>query len=515
VLLARAAAHPERVRFRVGRDRYRYVDVVDLVARASERLRAAGVRHGDRVALFGASSVEWVAWALGAQALGASFAAIHAGSSRDLAEWIVAHCDARVVLMSRAERERTGELHVDRPVFDIEGLRSAPAPTAELVDNSRPGDVACLIYTSGTTGRPKGVALTHANLAANGDDWLSVCADRVPDGARELSWLPLSHVLGWGTMCIGTRLGFTSTIVEPRDVDRALPRVRPHVLITVPSLVERLTRGAKHAVDLRAATGGSLTLCLCGGASLAPSLKRTWRGAGLPLYEGYGLTETSPTLTLERPGAGRLDTVGAPFPSVELRIADDGEVLARGPNVFLEYWRDPLATRDAFTDDGWFRTGDVGAIVDGGQLKLLDRKKALIALTTGKKVAPQPIEAAAALEPAIERLVVFGEDRPFLGGLVVPDLDVISERVGRPVAATDADVIAAVDEALARLNRSLSHFERVRARAIADRPLTVEEGLLTPSLKVRRERVWSAFAPVVEPLWPTRTHASPLEENPA
>lgn len=278
--------------------------------------------------------------------------------------------------------------------------------------------------------------------------------------------------------------------------------------MTVPLLLERIVRAAGDDDDvLRAAFGGELRLGLCGGALLSSSLKQRLRRARLTILDGYGLTETSPTLTLERPGDDALGTVGRAYPQVELRIAEDGEILARGPNVFAGYFRDAEATAAAFAD-GWFRTGDIGELTTSGHLRILDRKTSIVVLSTGKKVAPQAIEVRAAEDPWIERIVLFGEAQRCMVGLVVPDVVAISAGLGRPVAfpdvATDAGVRAGLEARLSALNGELSACEAVKGFAVAHRPLTVESGHLTPTLKVKRDLVWKEFRGVLEPLWAER-----------
>jgi long-chain acyl-CoA synthetase len=506
LLLAQAAQHPDRLRYRTEGREITYWQLVEEVATARRLIVEAGVQNGDRVILFGKASVDWVAFALAIQSCGAAFVSIHAGTSQDQVDFIARHCRPRLAVVASEELERVAQVAWPCPTLAMDDLAHGQrASGAELVDAASPEDAACVIYTSGTTGHPKGVVLTHKNLAANGDDWMAILAHRVPTAARELSYLPFSHVLGWGMQCIGLRLGMTSTLVPPHGVEAAMGEVRPHVLVTVPSLLERVARRVPDPATLSAALGGALKLCLCGGATLSPNTKARFKKARLPLFEGYGLTETSPTLTLEREDTTALNTVGRVYPSVTLKLAADGEVLARGPNVFGEYLFDPEATQAAFTDDGFFKTGDIGEWAPGGHLRIVDRKKSILVMKNGKNVAPQPIESKAAENPVIERMVVFGSDRPVLCAVVVPDLAGVAEALGAPVDAMTAHleprVRGCVQEAIDALNKTLAHHERIQLFCIADGPLTVERGLLTPSLKVRRNNVWEAFKGSIEPLY--------------
>jgi long-chain acyl-CoA synthetase len=492
-LFEAARRTPERVRFVEGGRSFTFAELAQRVRGLAAHLQSLGVGPGDHVALSGPNSVDWLIAAMAVQTTGGAFVGIHAGSSSELARYVLDHAQARLLIAAPSELARF-EAALTLPVLPLDAL---PISTETVTDRSRLEDTACLIYTSGTTGAPKGVVLTHANLAANAADWITVVGRLVPERAREVLWLPFSHVYGWGDACIGTLMGFTSTLAQPQDVPAALLACQPQLLMTVPVLLERLARQAEGEA-LRALTGGALALCLVGGASLSPVVKARLRDAGMPVLEGYGLSETSPTLTLTRPGDPALDHVGHPYPSVELRLAEDGEVLARGPSVFSGYHLDPEATRAAIDADGWFHTGDLGEWLPGGQLRIVDRKKELIVLSNGKKVAPQPIEARAQQDAWIERLVLFGPGRPSLAALVVPDLAVIARELGRPVAASDPAVLAGLEARIAALNERLSSFERIRRVKVAPGPLTVEEGCLTPSLKVRRKVVWQKFSSLFE-----------------
>ncbi len=505
-----ARSDPDHVRFIEGDDRVSNLDLARRVARFASHLRAAGIGRSDRVAIFAPNSVGWLVAALGTQAAGAAWVGVHAGSSGQLARHVVQHSGARLVVASASELARAGVDALPAPVHLLGDPLDAELPDADpdgpWDDASELDATACLIYTSGTTGPAKGVVLTHRNLATNAADWISIYEDALPDAPREVLWLPFSHIFGWGDACIGVRCRFTSFITDPWDVPAALVEHRPHVLMTVPILLERLASlagdDAAGDASLRAATGGELRLLLAGGASLSVETKRRFRRASVPVLEGYGLSETSPTLTGTRPGDEEDEGVGEPYPSVEIRLADDGEVLARGPSVFAGYHDDAAASAAVIDDDGWFHTGDLGAWTAAGRLRIVDRKSQLIVLANGKKVAPQSIEALAAADPWIERLVLFGTDETALVGLVLPDPATIGAELGRTLdhgaAAADPDVIVGIARRIHDLNERLSSFERLRAFAIVDRPLTVEAGHLTPSFKVRRQAVWNDFRDLLE-----------------
>jgi long-chain acyl-CoA synthetase len=360
------------------------------------------------------------------------------------------------------------------------------------VPMSQPG---LMLYTSGTSGNPKGVPLTHTNVAVNGRDWLDANAPLIDEDSVDLLWLPMSHIFGLGEMCLGNILGFTTYLSDPAIALAKLPEVRPNVFMSVPSHWEKLavlSEGKKES--LRALTGGRLKFCLSGGAGLKREVKERFHAAGILIIEGYGLTETSPTLTLNRADAFRFDSVGRPLSSVELKLAEDGEILAKGPNVFAGYHKDPQSTREAFTADGWFKTGDVGRFTEDGFLQIIDRKKDILVTAGGKNVPPANIEVRFRDDPLILHLVVYGDAKKYLvaGVWLNPD-------AARGLSGDEsrARVQASVD----RVNAELASFETIKKFAIMDRPLTVEGELLTASLKVRRKKVYEAFRMTFEGLY--------------
>jgi long-chain acyl-CoA synthetase len=399
-------------------------------------------------------------------------------------------------LYSRAQaaRDATGVREIIR--LDGDDWRRVVAPRRDL---DLLGDLAMrcaaielddpsiMLYTSGTSGPPKGVPLTHNMVGINAADWLACSAPALPDDGVDLFWLPLSHIFGFGELCLGNRLGFESWMCTPADVLALLPEIRPSVFFSVPAYWEKIARSA----DLRAATGGRLRFCLSGGAGLERRVKEQFRDAGVLIIEGYGLTETAPTLTLNRPGDYRFDSVGKPLPSLELRLAEDGEILARGPNVFRGYHKDPAATAAAFTEDGWFKTGDVGRFTDDGFLQIVDRKKDILVTSGGKNVPPANIEARFQGDPVIGQVVVYGDARPYLvAGVWLAE--------GAPAGAAAEPAVRARIEAV---NTGLASFETIKKFRIMERPLTVEGGLLTTSLKIRRKAIYAAFRAELEALY--------------
>jgi long-chain acyl-CoA synthetase len=465
--------NPDDVRFRVRNTdgSWRAVTYRDFAAQIRDVgawLISQGVQPGDRCAIHAPNSVGWAAAALGIQAAGAVLVPIYPASTPAQVEYVMRHSQAKVLF-------RAADLEVDRRGRETLTLDARLA----AIDLDA---TALMLYTSGTSGDPKGVPLTHRNVGVNAADWLRCNAPLLERGYRDLLWLPMSHIFGFGELCLGNTLGWESWLATPADALAVLPEVAPQVFMSVPAYWEKLARGG----DLARATGGRLKFCLSGGAGLKMEIKQQLHAAGILVIEGYGLTETSPTLTLNRPDDFRFDTVGKPVPSVELKLAEDGEILARGPSVFRGYHDDPAATAAAFDDDGWFKTGDVGRWTDDGFLQIIDRKKEILVTAGGKNVPPANIEARFAGDPVIERCVVYGDAKPYLvaGVWLTP--------------GADRDAVAA---RIAAINGELARFETIKKWWIAEEPLTVEGGTLTSSLKLRRKVVYERYRADFEALY--------------
>ena len=504
-------ARADHVRFRVRKPDGSWTAVTwgefaAQIRAAAAVLVDAGVVPGDRVAVFGGNSVGWAAAALGVQAAGAVMVPIYPASTAAQASYILRHAACKAVFVSEPLRERVTEPVTSFALDDAAVLergraldRAHPARVQmrlDAIDLDRPG---LMLYTSGTSGNPKGVPLTHRNVGVNGADWLRNNAPLLAADDRDLLWLPMSHIFGFGQMCTGNLLGWETWMTTPQDALALMPEVAPHVFFSVPAYWEKLARAmlaeagadrASRRATLARLTGGRLRFCLSGGAGLKMEIKEALLDAGVLVIEGYGLTETAPTLTLNRPGDYRFDSVGKPVASVELRLAEDGEIEARGPNVFAGYHDDPAATAAAFTADGWFKTGDVGRWTDDGFLQIVDRKKDILVTAGGKNVPPANIEARFADDPAIERVVVYGDARSYLvaGVWLAPSV---------PPAAREAEAARAV----AAVNAQLASFETIKKFWVGDEPLTVEGGTLTTSLKLRRKAVYERYRDRFEALY--------------
>lgn len=518
-----------------------------LVRRAARFLEDVGLARGERAAIYAPNSVEWMAAAMAIQSSGGVVVPIYAGSTAAQASFILRHARARVLFTDGAASWARAAAHPEALTSLLAVVTMAdraPAPTGTPAEPPSPArwtweamqargaaleastparfeallgaigldDVAELLYTSGTSGDPKGVPLTHRNVGVNGRDWLVCNGPLLEVGDIDLLWLPMSHIFGFGEACLGNTLGWMTYLSSPMAVLAHLPIVKPNVFMSVPAVWEKLAQAAatcerlpERVAALHAATGGNLRFCLSGGAGLKREVKELFHAAGLLLLEGYGLTETSPTLTLNRPGAFRFDSVGQPLPSVELRLADDGEILARGPSVFAGYHEDAAASEAAFTPDGWFKTGDVGRFLDGGFLQIVDRKKDILVTAGGKNVAPVNIEQRFKDDPYIAAVVLYGDGKRYLvAGVWLHASAVESEldRTGAPAGDGRSEARRAlVQSRIEAVNAQLASYETIKRFAIIDEPLTVEAGFLTATLKLRRRQLYAAFGPRLEALY--------------
>jgi long-chain acyl-CoA synthetase len=420
----------------------------------------------------------------------------------------------------------------------------------------KPEDLATIIYTSGTTGDPKGVMLTHANLVANLDGVVRVFV--VDERDTALSFLPLCHGFERMVAYVYLSRGVSMIFAESLEtIARDITRVRPTVMTGVPRVYQKLfariqatgqegsavkraifawaSRLAAKRGDLlaegsrlspwlalqsrladrlvfqkiRAGVGGRLRFAVSGSAPLGDALGRWFYGVGIPLIEGYGLTETSPVLTVMPLEAIRFGTVGPPLPNVELRIANDGEVLARGANVMQGYYRRPEDSAAAIRE-GWFHTGDIGRFDERGYLLITDRKKELIVTSGGKKIAPAPIEAALRAQPLVAEAVLLGDQRHFPAVLIVPDFAGLAARVGvsKPADEAAAGALLARPEAQAiyaaaveAVNARLAQYERIKKFRLLPRELTLDAGELTPTLKVKRRVIDDKYRSVIEAIY--------------
>lgn len=423
----------------------------------------------------------------------------------------------------------------------------------ELRSQVTPDDLASLIYTSGTTGDPKGVMLTQNNIASN----LLASLERVPfdETVREhekmLSYLPLSHVFERMITYMYLSMGYPIYYIEEVDEIREdFEHVKPYYFATVPRLLEKIHTGVKvkgqemsglkkqlyywainraeeydpenppsgleaikHKIadklvysKIRELFGGNLLGMVSGGAALSPNLFRFMNALGLICMQGYGLTETSPVLSVNDEHHMRVGSSGTPLSNVNIKIADDGEILAKGPNVMQGYYNNKEKTDEVFTDDGWFMTGDVGKLEDN-YLFITDRKKSVFKLSTGKYVAPQTIENLLSESGFIDQAMVIGYQRKFCSALIVPDYENLKKRLaqrGKSISEPvndDADVRKIIQREVDKVNKQLSPWETVKKFVMLDTPFSIESGELTPTLKVKRPVVKERYEDEIESMY--------------
>jgi long-chain acyl-CoA synthetase len=530
-----------------------HADVVEV----AKGLLAAGVRPGDRVALLSRTRYEWTLVDYAIWWVGAVTVPIYETSSAEQISWILSDSGAvAAVVESPHHRERVDSVRQTTAALqhvwslDDGGLDTVRAQGSQVDDAQleqarstlTSDSLATLIYTSGTTGRPKGCRLTHGNFRAE----LGGALERLPElfgreGASTLLFLPLAHVFARiiqvGAIRSGARLGHTADV---KDLVADLGEYQPTFVLAVPRVFEKVfnsastkayadgkgrifdravataiayskaqdattRRGApkrvgpvlaaRHALFDRPALGGHAEWAISGGAPLGDRLAHFYRGIGVTVLEGYGLTETTAALCVNTPTAQRVGTVGRPFPDTEVRIADDGELLFRGPQVFHGYWENDEATAAALDADGWFATGDLGDVDDDGYVRVTGRKKEIIVTAGGKNVAPAVLEDRVRAHPVVSQCLVVGDGKPFIAALVTIDREAWDGPLDSP--ELEAAVQSAVDDA----NSLVSQAESIRKFVILEEDWTEENGYLTPSFKVKRTAVLRDLHDTVEALF--------------
>ena len=545
----------------------------DEVRALAKGLIAAGISPGDRVAIMSHTRYEWTLFDYAAWSAGAVVVPIYETSSPEQAEWILSDSAAHAVLAETGDfeemitqaRDRLPELeHVWRLNPDlgklIEGGAAVSDETAaERARTANAADVATVIYTSGTTGRSKGCEITHENLlfvVRNAFMGPLTQIHQVPEPST-LLFLPLAHVFARiievGCLEAGIVLGHCE------DMAGLLPDLgsfKPTFVLAVPRVFEKVYNGAEQraigdgrgrifaraakiavaysrAIDapggpglglrvehalydrlvygkMRAALGGRAQYAVSGGAALAERLGHFFRGAGITILEGYGLTETTAPVSVNRPDRQKIGSVGRPLPGVAVRIADDGEVLVKGKSIFPGYWQNQQATAETFTSDGWFRSGDLGELDDEGFLTITGRKKEMIVTAAGKNVAPAILEDRLRSHLIIGQCMVVGDGRPFVSALITIDREAFGpwkERHGKPSDATvadlrqDPDLVASVQHAVDDANKAVSRAESIRKFRILSGDFTQEDGHLSAKLGIRRSVLAKEFAQDIEALY--------------
>ena len=542
-------------------------DFAAKVSGVAEALQSWGIVRGDRVAILSENRHEWMVADFACMLLGAVVVPIYTTLTPEQTAYILSDSGARAIFIS-------SQKHLDKilsilkttavekivvmddvqnsSALKMSALMELPGdPQIDVIGRSaQPEQLATIIYTSGTTGTPKGVMLTHGNMAANIN--YSLREFGFGDGMLCVSFLPLSHVtarsVDLGLLYCGVTLAHLPQIDQ---LPQALREVRPNILLSVPRVYEKvhsqvelnaakfpkkqmyrwaLGVGRSHREEIlagktpgsfswkladklvfskvRSGIGGRVEFFISGGAPLGRELAEWYADIGIRIHEGYGLTETSPVIAVNTPNAHRVGSVGKPLGNVEVRIAEDGEILVRGPSVFHAYWNKSQETREAFVDD-WFKTGDIGRIDEDGFLYVTDRKKDLLKTSGGKFIAPQPIESSFKHHPWIAEAIVIGDKRKFPAVLILPNFAALEafarterlafssrqELIGIPeVHARYADIVRSVNEDLAQ-------FERLKKfRLIADE-LSSANGTLTASLKIRRRAIEERFKREIDEIY--------------
>jgi long-chain acyl-CoA synthetase len=494
----------------------------------------AGIAPGDRIGLLAENRLEWLIADMGIMTAGAINVPAHAGMpagpvARQLADagcsWLFVSTAGQLAKAREIRKELPelkGVVVFDRAAaapdatswqgFLQRGRQALPRLASEIQlreERRSPNDLATIMYTSGTTGVPKGVMLSHLNLASNAEALIDLVKGE--DDVILLCWLPLSHI--FGRLCdhyFSLRAGILMALADSVDsVPFDIMEVRPTHIHGVPRFWEKMLAAAQAspAPDkmLKGMFGGRVRWLMSGGAPLPPKVCQAYRDAGLPLMQGYGLTESAPVLTTNRPNNYRVESAGLAIPGVELKIADDGEILARGPNIMRGYWNQPEATA-ATVRDGWLYTGDMGRIDAHGFLYITGRKKELIVLSNGKKVAPTEVEAMLQGDPCIEQSIVFGDTRNFLVAVIVPNWP--KTRQALPAAAgsdeeltRNPDVLKLFRDKIDRALVNTAPWEQVKKFILRPQPFTPERGELTVSLKLKRDVIYQRHAPELESLY--------------
>ena len=556
-------------------------EMVDRVRRLAKALRELGVERGDRVALMAENGPHWPVVDFATLSIGAVLVPIYPTllpDDPDQTRHIANDCGAKVafvhgrerlesflgfrdsleslehvVLIQEADEGGGGQITLSDLLTRGEG--ADPAEFERRAREAEPEDLATFIYTSGTTGLPKGVMLSHWNIASNVVNALQMMD--IESDMTSLSFLPLSHsferVVDYIYFYRGVSVAYAESIAM---VGPNILEVKPHVFVSVPRVYEKVQARVYEnaqasplkakilhwALDvgrealpyrvrkerppgflgiklgladklvfgkIRERLGGRFRFAISGGAPLGRELAEFFWGAGIPIFEGYGLTETSPVLTVNSPEKVKLGTVGTAVPDTELRIADDGEILARGPQIMQGYYNLPDATAEAIDSDGWFHTGDIGQIDDEGFLSITDRKKEIIVNAYGKNVPPAKVENALKTSRYISQAVAIGDKRKFIAALLVPDFEALASWAGsegidtgdREAFLHDDRVEAMFEREVAEANEKLAHYEEVRAWHLLPEEFSIEGGELTPTQKVKRRVVDEKYRAEIDSMY--------------
>jgi long-chain acyl-CoA synthetase len=546
-------------------------EIYRSVVSVARALESWGIRKGDRVAILSENRPEWTITDFAALSLGAVSVPVYATQTAEQTAFLLNDCGARIIAVStKNQLEKVLSIRSRTPLEQIVVMDSVDTASAVQMQplmlggpadfdpefdtrsrSIRPDDLATIIYTSGTTGASKGAMLTHGNMASN----ISCAMEAFGFGTKDelsVSFLPLSHVtarhVDFALLYRGVVLAYCPDIAR---LGQALAEVQPNIFIGVPRVYEKIRQqvilkavgfpknaiyrwalsvGRAHRAEtlagtqsaslawkiadrlvfsrVRAGMGGKAEEFISGGAPLGRELAEWYADIGIPIHEGYGLTETSPVIAVNTPTAHKLGTVGKPLANVEVKIADDGEVLARGPSVFKGYWNRPEETQAAFVD-GWFKTGDIGDIDSDGFLSITDRKKDLIKTSGGKFIAPQPIENSLKLNPLVGTAVVIGDRRKFPSVLISPNFPALEdwarahqiETASPETLVANARVQMLYESIVAEMNQNLARFEKLKRVLVVAEEFSEADGTLTHTMKVRRRGIEDRYRKLIDEMY--------------
>lgn len=561
-----------------------YAEFYERVLLLARGLGKAGVKPGDKVAIFSENRLGWAISDFGIQSAGAITVPIYATNTGKQAAYVINHSEAKVVFVSTkgqyekllAVKDKIPHVeliisyerfmgHRSFPVYTQYQLSEIEAPLTReeketierQIDAIRHEDIITIIYTSGTTGVPKGVLLTQYNILCDCEYGMRMLGG-MADNETFLSFLPLSHVLErtggyYATLLSGNHIAFAEDV---KKVMENMSEIRPTAMVSVPRLFEKIHSRIYDSVHqaspfrrnlfhyamkigsqyirlkyiekkpvgllglqyrffdrlvfskIRERFGGRLRFFICGGAPLDKTINEFMWIIGMPVFNGYGLTETSPAVTLSSLDHVRFDSVGKPLYKVEVKLAEDGELLLKGPMIMQGYYKNDEATKETFVD-GWLKTGDIATIDKDGFVYIIDRKKELIVTAGGKNIAPQPLENDLRLDKYISQAIVFGDRRPYLVALLTPDIErLLDFTKEEKIEYLDIDELVKNDKVkklfnsrVEALNKQLPPYKTIKHFALLARDFSIEGGELTPTLKLKRKEIYKKYGEIVEDLY--------------
>jgi long-chain acyl-CoA synthetase len=542
------------------------------VRAVAETLQSWGIQKGDRVALVGENRWEWPVVDFGVLAIGAVDVPLYQTLTPEQMAFILNNSGAKAIFVSTKDQfdkllkvadqvktvehvviwddvEVAGAQKMSEILKNAQELETRDQDFEALLQSVKPEDLASIIYTSGTTGDPKGVVLSHHNMASNlrhSTDGLNIVK-----GDSSISFLPLSHALARHLdYAMYAHEAIIAYLPKFDDLPNAMKAVRPTIFLAVPRVFEKvrqavegrakgfqkkvltwaLRQGAAHKDEVAQgrtpgslgwkianylvfgkvaeAFGGRVKLYVSGGAPLGKETTDWFLSAGIRIVEGYGMTETSPVIARSTFDAFRPNTVGKVIPNLEARLASDGELEVRGPSVFQGYWQNEEATKKEYTEDGWFKTGDIGKFEDGF-LMITDRKKELMKTSGGKYIAPQPVESKLKSDGLVEHAALIGDNRKFVSVLISPNFKNLEGWAkqngvtvsGRPELVKDPKVQKLYKSVVEKVNQGLAHFETIKKVTVVPDEWSVEEGELTPSLKLKRRVITEKYKQQIESMY--------------